>query len=156
LETHERGLKNTHQQATNLQVMQMRPGQSAERLKPRADLQARGAGGSDAALHQQFGKERYGAAKRLASSDVGLLRPKATVSAIIRQAKSTRTKAEQIPRIFPVSSCRDLPSDVSKWRRSLSVFAGSEWPVLSEFSTVSNCAPEIGFPSMKTDRGANV
>jgi hypothetical protein len=39
LETHERKLKNTRQEVRNLQVMQMRPGQSAETLKLLADLE---------------------------------------------------------------------------------------------------------------------
>jgi hypothetical protein len=39
LATHERELKNTRQEVRNLQVMQMRPGQSAEKLKLLADLE---------------------------------------------------------------------------------------------------------------------
>ena len=39
IETHERELKNTRQEVRNLQVMQMRPGQSAERLKHLAELE---------------------------------------------------------------------------------------------------------------------
>jgi hypothetical protein len=34
---HERGLKNTRQEVRNLQVLQMRPGQSAEKLALLAD-----------------------------------------------------------------------------------------------------------------------
>ena len=39
LETHERELKNTRQEVRNLQVLQMRPGQSAEKLAHLADLE---------------------------------------------------------------------------------------------------------------------
>jgi hypothetical protein len=39
LETHERELKNTRQEVRNLQVLQMRPGQSAEKLRLLADLE---------------------------------------------------------------------------------------------------------------------
>jgi hypothetical protein len=39
LETHERELRNTRQEVRNLQVMQMRPGQTAEQLKHLADLE---------------------------------------------------------------------------------------------------------------------
>src|SRR3984957_18165936 len=39
LETHERLLKGVRQEVRNLQVMQMRPGQSAEQLKHLADLE---------------------------------------------------------------------------------------------------------------------
>jgi hypothetical protein len=39
LATHERELKNTRQEVRNLQVLQMRPGQSAAKLKLLADLE---------------------------------------------------------------------------------------------------------------------
>jgi len=39
LATHERELKNTRQEVRNLQVMQMRPGQTAEQLTHLADLE---------------------------------------------------------------------------------------------------------------------
>ena len=39
LETHERELKNTRQEVRNLQVLQMRPGQSADQLRHLADLE---------------------------------------------------------------------------------------------------------------------
>jgi hypothetical protein len=39
LETQERELRNTRQEVRNLQVMQMRPGQSAEKLAHLADLE---------------------------------------------------------------------------------------------------------------------
>jgi len=39
LEKYERELKNTRQEVRNLQVMQMRPGQSAEKLKLLSDLE---------------------------------------------------------------------------------------------------------------------
>jgi hypothetical protein len=39
LATHERELKNTRQEVRNLQVLQMRPGQTAAQLKHLADLE---------------------------------------------------------------------------------------------------------------------
>ena len=39
LQTQERKLKGVRQEVRNLQVMQMRPGQSAEKLKHLADLE---------------------------------------------------------------------------------------------------------------------
>jgi hypothetical protein len=39
LRTHERELKNTCEEVRNLQVLQMRPGQSAEQLRHLADLE---------------------------------------------------------------------------------------------------------------------